>query len=262
MISRIEIQAACNTIVREFAPEQVILFGSYAYGTPTEHSDVDLLVVMPIPESERHCKEREIRERIPHGFDIDVLVRSPEEITFRVAHNDWFLREILEKGNLLYGSEGFCQNTLEKTRKQQKAQQGRHMNPLTKEWVRNAEEDYAMAKRAQVPTPYPNSICFHAQQCIEKYLKAWLQEADLPVPRTHDIKELLRLIVPTRPAWRVWQTAFSMFRTFAVDARYPGYVAREREAQQALQTCTDVRQAVRSALGLTVESEPQALNNS
>ena len=258
MISQIEIQAACDTIVREFAPEQVILFGSYAYGTPTEHSDVDLLVVMPIPESERHCKEREIRERIPHRFRIDVRVRSPEEITFRVAHNDWFLREILEKGNVLYGSEGFCQNTLKKKRKQQETQRKRRMNLLTEEWVRNAEEDYTMAKRAEVPTPYPNSICFHAQQCIEKYLKAWLQEANIRVPRTHNITELLHLIVPTRPAWRAWETAFSGFHTFAVDARYPGYAATARDAEQALQTCEEVRQAVRSALGISAASEPQS----
>ena len=46
MISRKDIQATCDDIVREFAPLQVILFGSYAYGTPTEDSDVDLLVVM------------------------------------------------------------------------------------------------------------------------------------------------------------------------------------------------------------------------
>lgn len=49
MITRQDIQAACDDIVREFAPLQVILFGSYAYGTPTESSDVDLLVVMPNP---------------------------------------------------------------------------------------------------------------------------------------------------------------------------------------------------------------------
>ena len=50
MVSQQEIQATCDDIVREFAPLQVILFGSYAYGTPTEDSDVDLLVVMPIPK--------------------------------------------------------------------------------------------------------------------------------------------------------------------------------------------------------------------
>ena len=52
MVTRKEIQATCDEIVRKFAPLQVILFGSYAYGTPTEDSDVDLLVVMDIPKSE------------------------------------------------------------------------------------------------------------------------------------------------------------------------------------------------------------------
>ena len=52
MITREDIQATCDDIVREFEPLQIILFGSYAYGTPTEDSDVDLLVIMDIPESE------------------------------------------------------------------------------------------------------------------------------------------------------------------------------------------------------------------
>ena len=46
MVTRQDIQATCDDIVREFAPLQVVLFGSYAYGTPTAYSDVDLLVVM------------------------------------------------------------------------------------------------------------------------------------------------------------------------------------------------------------------------
>ena len=50
MVPRQENQATCDDIVREFTPLQVILFGSHAYGTPTEDSDVDLLVVMDIPK--------------------------------------------------------------------------------------------------------------------------------------------------------------------------------------------------------------------
>ncbi len=66
MITREDLQATCDDIVRKFAPLQIILFGSYEYGTPTEDSDVDLLVVMDIPESETRRQTIEIRQRIPH----------------------------------------------------------------------------------------------------------------------------------------------------------------------------------------------------
>lgn len=104
MVSKKDIQATCDDIVREFAPLQVILFGSHAYGTPTEDSDVDLLVVMDIPESETTRQAGEIWQRIPRRFNMDLLVRSPKEIAYRVSHNDWFLREITEKGEVLYES--------------------------------------------------------------------------------------------------------------------------------------------------------------
>lgn len=76
MVTREAIQATCDDIVREFTPLQVILFGSYAYGTPTEDSDVDLLVVMDIPKSEFRNKAIEIQQRIPHRFGLDLLVPS------------------------------------------------------------------------------------------------------------------------------------------------------------------------------------------
>ena len=250
MVALQDIQATCDDIVREFAPIQVILFGSYAYGTPTEDSDVDLLVVMPIPKSETRRQEVEIQQRIPRRFRLDVLVRAPEEIAHRVSYNDWFLREILERGDILYGSGSFFKNALETTSKLDK----NFMNPLTLEWAETAEEDYAIVKLIQqAPTQgLNNPICFHAQQCIEKYLKAWLQEANLPVPRPHDVKELLDLIVPTLPAWRAWEAAFSEFDKYAVDARYPGYFATAIDAQQAVQICTEVRQAVRATLELPI----------
>ncbi len=104
MINRREILAMCDDIVREFDPLKVILFGSYAYGVPSEESDVDLLVVMDISESETRGKAVEIRRRIPRRSRMDLLVRSPEEIAYRVAHNDWFMQEITERGQVLYES--------------------------------------------------------------------------------------------------------------------------------------------------------------
>ena len=105
MVDLKDIQATCDDIVREFAPLKIILFGSYADGTPTEDSDVDLLVVMPIPESQTRHQAVEIRRRIPRRFRMDVIVRSPEEIAYRVSHNDWFLREITQEGQVLYESD-------------------------------------------------------------------------------------------------------------------------------------------------------------
>lgn len=104
MVNRRDIEATCQDIVREFHPLKIILFGSYANGTPTEDSDIDLLVVMDIPASKTRREAIEIRQRIPRRFRMDLLVRCPEEIAFRVAHNDWFLREVLEEGQVLYES--------------------------------------------------------------------------------------------------------------------------------------------------------------
>ncbi len=65
------------------------------------------------------------------------------------------------------------------------------MKPITREWVEKAEEDFRVARREQGARPAAhNAVCFHAQQCVEKYLKAFLQEHDLPFYRTHDLEAL------------------------------------------------------------------------
>ena len=104
MVSFSAIQATCDDIVRCFAPSKVILFGTYASGTPTDDSDVDLLVIMDVSEPETRRVALEIRRRLPRRFRMDLLVRSSEEVAYRVAHNDWFLREIMERGKTLYES--------------------------------------------------------------------------------------------------------------------------------------------------------------
>ncbi len=81
-----------------------MLFGSHAYGIPTEHSDVDLLVVMPFQERERALVRR-IKQSVgldKADFTVDVLVYDPEVLRQRLEWEDWFLREITEKGIVLY----------------------------------------------------------------------------------------------------------------------------------------------------------------
>jgi predicted nucleotidyltransferase len=90
-------------IAREFKPEKIVLFGSYAYGHPTRDSDVDLLVILKF-DGKPVRKAIEIRNRLNPRLPLDLLVRTPEQIANRVLQNDWFMCEILEKGRTLYAA--------------------------------------------------------------------------------------------------------------------------------------------------------------
>jgi predicted nucleotidyltransferase len=90
-------------IAREFQPEYIILFGSYAYGTPDQNSDIDLLVVLPY-EGKSVRKALEILNKVNPSMPVDLLVRTPEQVEERLANNDWFMREIMEKGQRLYAA--------------------------------------------------------------------------------------------------------------------------------------------------------------
>ena len=101
MVRRAEIKRYVHALAREFAPERVVLFGSYARGRPTADSDVDLLVVM---KHRRDSTEQalEIRRRIWRSFPLDLIVRTPSVIRQRLAQNDMFLTSILHEGRILY----------------------------------------------------------------------------------------------------------------------------------------------------------------
>jgi predicted nucleotidyltransferase len=101
MVGRKQIRAFSDAVAREFRPEKIVLFGSYAYGRPTEDSDVDLLVIMPFDRRQGR-KSLEIRQRIPASFSLDLIVRTPEFIAQRLAWGDCFTQEILSKGRILY----------------------------------------------------------------------------------------------------------------------------------------------------------------
>ena len=103
MVSRREIKAFVDQVVRHFRPGKVILFGSYAYGQPTADSDVDLLVVMPHRGSSAETATR-IRLACPRTFPMDLIVRTPAELRRRIQMGDQFVREITSKGIVLHES--------------------------------------------------------------------------------------------------------------------------------------------------------------
>ena len=101
MITEAEIIKLTNSIVSYFDPERIILFGSYAYGNPNEHSDIDLLVIMPY-EGTGIRKSLEIWKKIQPDFSIDLIVKTPEDFRKRYTLGDPLVGEAVDKGKLLY----------------------------------------------------------------------------------------------------------------------------------------------------------------
>lgn len=96
------IRQYARQVAEHFQPEKIILFGSYAYGTPHEESDVDLLVVIP-------CRNPgdmafKIRCTIDPPFAAHIVVRTPYAMAWRLREGDSFLREVVAKGKVIYES--------------------------------------------------------------------------------------------------------------------------------------------------------------
>ena len=101
MVSLSHVTELSDRIAREFQPERIILFGSLAYGTPTEYSDVDLLIIMPF-EGTPFRKSLEIVNQLNPSFYVDLVIRSPEDTARRYREGDPLIREALDRGKVLY----------------------------------------------------------------------------------------------------------------------------------------------------------------
>ena len=100
-----EIEAFVDALVERFEPEKVILIGSHARGGADSGSDVDIFVLMDFT-----CRPFEqafkIRSQIEADFPLDILVRRPADARRRVKMGEFFLKEVMEKGKILYERAG------------------------------------------------------------------------------------------------------------------------------------------------------------
>jgi len=96
-----DIQRIVQQIVERFHPQKVILFGSYAYGEPTEDSDVDLLIVMETDGNPLHTAAR-IAASIDHPFPLDILVVRPSDLESALRERNVFETEVATQGVILY----------------------------------------------------------------------------------------------------------------------------------------------------------------
>ncbi len=126
------------------------------------------------------------------------------------------------------------------------------MNPAVAEWVSKAEGDFLTAGRELRARKSPNydAVCFHCQQCAEKYLKAVLQENEKHIPKIHFLLETLALILKFDGSYEFLKVDLEVLEDYAVRFRYPGDLAEKEQAQAAYAAAETVRAFARQKLGL------------
>jgi len=125
------------------------------------------------------------------------------------------------------------------------------MRPLTHEWSHKAEGDYTVAETLwQAGSTVYDAICFHAQQGVEKYLKAWLVEHEMSFPKTHDLEALAKQCLAGLPDLALLMDDLRLLTSFAVEIRYPGTSAERQDAEACWQTAVRARQLLRHHLGI------------
>jgi HEPN domain-containing protein len=127
------------------------------------------------------------------------------------------------------------------------------MRRLTEERVGKAENDLHVAETrfaSPNPSPFFDAVCFHSQQCVEKYLKTWLIEQGQPFPRTHDLEALAKLCLPQFGELAALMPELRFLTSFAVEIRYPGTSATQQDAERCLLAARQARRLTRIKLGI------------
>lgn len=118
---------------------------------------------------------------------------------------------------------------------------------FVRQWLLKAEEDFnAAASLLTYGTTFINTVCFHSQQAVEKYIKAFLTYHQIEFPKTHDIGKLLDLISLSNSTLSESLHESISLTSYGVDSRYPGEFPEVtiHDAQEAIQIAGKVRKLV------------------
>lgn len=218
------LQEIVDRIVARYAPRQIILFGSYAYGTPDAHSDLDLFIVKETADApdERRMQVWRLLEDLDLDVHVSPFVYTPQELRKRLAIRDFFVREILEKGKVLFGEDWQVEPPVKDEGPMEQAM----------EWFDRADGDFRTAARILDERALRPNAAFHIAQGIEKYLKGYLILHDQKPPRSHELPALLKLACRFQ---RQWSRAYGKLCRQAMEYyedRYPPGRPRDYEADQ------------------------------
>jgi predicted nucleotidyltransferase/HEPN domain-containing protein len=242
---RTHIARMVKRIGEKFRPERVILFGSRARGDNRPDSDVDLLVVMPVkgnPFEQRWAIHRALP---PVPVSVDVIVTTPEDFAWRKDVVGTIESPATHEGKVLF-----------ERRPEEKricVMPAPHPAiPIVREWIAKAENDLLNATNtlrtlgAESPT---ETVCFHAQQCVEKYIKALLVFRGKAFGKTHDIHGL-RILLPPKLRPKMDKNTEKQLTDYAAVIQYPtgGPPIPLKEARRAVALARRVRREIRRHL--------------
>lgn len=240
-------------LVRAAHPKLIIWFGSRVYGNPRPDSDLDLLVVMDRQgsDAERTSPFKGLFPESP--VPVDIQARTPAEVKRRLEMGDEFMQTVVERGQQVYpvGSRnGFVRDI--RTALKRGRTQPMNNAPLVHEWVEKAESDFQGAKMWSRQKKHfsPDKLCWDCQQCVEKYLKAFLTRHRVPFERIHNLDELHALCLPVDPDFRLIKGALDKADICQPKIRYPGNSVSEQDARDAFAATKELRKFIRAKLGL------------
>lgn len=113
---------------------------------------------------------------------------------------------------------------------------------------RSRRPGHGQARNSGPQKPNYDAVCFHAQQAVEKLLKARLVTLQRDVPRTHDLPHLLGLLTDHEPLWESWRPTMNELASYAVEFRYPGETAEKATASRAVSLSSKICKEIAAVL--------------
>lgn len=217
-------------LVDALHPQRIYFFGSRAYGTPREDSDLDIAVIMPPNGETRGALLSKAQEALRGlGGSIDVHVFEADRFDRRSGWRANFEHTIRNKGRLIYGEDGMA---------------------FAREWMEKALGDLTTAESVlTLSPPLPGISAFHSQQVVEKLLKAFLVHQNVPFEKIHDLYLLCDACAGVDPDFAAWRLRIGELNEYAVRVRYPDEPDPTLQAaQDALAVANQVRALVTSKL--------------
>lgn len=215
----VRLKKVIEPLVQKLQPEFVLLFGSFAYGQPHKHSDVDLLIVLPkAPDPDGFSDRIDlVQKHLRWSEDLptcELHIMTAEELRKELLKRNIFVAEVVTKGMPLFSRRDWGEVLREVSELMERGESLYHLD-----WLQWAEEDIT-AVQVSLNAGLLNVSAYHIQQAVEKLLKAFLLSRGWQLERTHDLPYLLQRAAEHEPDLQRFEDLCQRASAFLL-ARYP-----------------------------------------